>query len=140
MVLLEAWKAFEAEHGDEQSQEDVQAKMPRVVKKRRELEDGSGGMEEVSKLLLPYCNSSQMLTLNRNDLHSTTTCFSPTTRKRANRLSSSSRWHMRGAQHRLQKNSKRHPRTRTRTKSSLASVHKQYHAHYTHKHAALRYG
>lgn len=47
MVLLEAWKAFEVEHGDEGRVQDVQEKMPRVLKKRREIPGGDGAMEEV---------------------------------------------------------------------------------------------
>ena len=47
VVLLEAWKAFEAEHGDDARVAAVQAKMPRVLKKRREIPDSDGAMEEV---------------------------------------------------------------------------------------------
>ncbi len=55
VVLLEAWKAFEREHGAAQDAgpneklREVEAKMPRVVKKRRPAPDGEG-MEEVSYL------------------------------------------------------------------------------------------
>lgn len=47
VVLLEAWKSFENEYGDVQSVEDVQSRMPRVVKRRREIPGGDGAMEEV---------------------------------------------------------------------------------------------
>ncbi|EPQ31196.1 uncharacterized protein PFL1_01384 [Pseudozyma flocculosa PF-1] len=53
VVLLESWKTFEQTHGDAESLEAVQAKMPRVVKKRRELGDGSADMEEYYDLLFP---------------------------------------------------------------------------------------
>ncbi|KAJ9119125.1 NineTeen Complex (NTC) component [Naganishia vaughanmartiniae] len=42
VVLLEAWKAFEQEHGDEESLAKVQTLMPKVMKKWRQAEDGSG--------------------------------------------------------------------------------------------------
>lgn len=42
MVLLEAWKTFEQEHGDEESLAKVQELMPKVMKKWRQAEDGSG--------------------------------------------------------------------------------------------------
>jgi crooked neck len=53
VVLLEAWKAFEQVHGTDQPERlrDVEARMPRVVKKRREALDGSGGTEEYYDLL-----------------------------------------------------------------------------------------
>lgn len=54
VVLLEAWKAFEIEHGDEASQNAVQAKMPRVTKRRRPVPDGAeGAMEEYYDLAFP---------------------------------------------------------------------------------------
>ncbi|PWN53854.1 hypothetical protein IE53DRAFT_383595 [Violaceomyces palustris] len=53
VVLLESWKAFEMEHGNQKSLEGVQSRMPRVVKKRRELQDGSGTMEEYYDMLFP---------------------------------------------------------------------------------------
>ncbi|KAJ9103215.1 NineTeen Complex (NTC) component [Naganishia friedmannii] len=42
VVLLEAWNAFEQEHGDEESLAKVQTLMPKVMKKWRQAEDGSG--------------------------------------------------------------------------------------------------
>ncbi|KAL4401360.1 NineTeen Complex (NTC) component [Malassezia pachydermatis] len=53
VVLLEAWKAFEMEHGDEARVEHVQSKMPRVVKKRREIPGGDGAMEEYYDMVFP---------------------------------------------------------------------------------------
>ena len=53
VVLLEAWKAFEAEHGDKTSMDIVQSKMPRVTKKRREVPGGDGAMEEYYDLVFP---------------------------------------------------------------------------------------
>ncbi|WFD18479.1 NineTeen Complex (NTC) component [Malassezia caprae] len=53
VVLLEAWKAFEVEHGDEISMDNVQSKMPRVTKKRRQVPGGDGAMEEYYDLLFP---------------------------------------------------------------------------------------
>jgi crooked neck len=51
VVLLEAWKAFEQEHGDEESLAKVQELMPKVMKKWRQAEDGSG-LEECRSMLL----------------------------------------------------------------------------------------
>ncbi|EST05515.1 Tetratricopeptide TPR2 [Kalmanozyma brasiliensis GHG001] len=51
VVLLEAWKTFERQHGTSSTLSDVEAKFPRVVKKRREVEDGS--MEEYYDLIFP---------------------------------------------------------------------------------------
>ncbi|GAA5830801.1 hypothetical protein JCM11251_001079 [Rhodosporidiobolus azoricus] len=44
VVLLEAWKAMEATHGDSASLAKVEGMLPRVVKKMRKIEDGQ--MEE----------------------------------------------------------------------------------------------
>jgi crooked neck len=52
VVVLEAWKTFESNHGDEEGLQAVQAKMPRVVKKRRAAESGQG-MEEYYDMLFP---------------------------------------------------------------------------------------
>ena len=41
VALLQAWKAFEAEHGDEKERKEVLDMMPRRVKKRRKLDDDS---------------------------------------------------------------------------------------------------
>lgn len=46
VVLLEAWKEFEKFHGTAEELAKVEAMMPRVVKKWRKLEDGSGALEE----------------------------------------------------------------------------------------------
>ncbi|WFD37100.1 NineTeen Complex (NTC) component [Malassezia japonica] len=53
VVLLEAWKAFEVEHGDEERVQAVQEKMPRVLKKRREIPGGDGAMEEYYDMVFP---------------------------------------------------------------------------------------
>jgi crooked neck len=41
VVLLEAWKQFEQEFGSQENVEIVEKKMPRTVKKRRRVEDGT---------------------------------------------------------------------------------------------------
>ena len=46
VVLLEAWKEFEQFHGTPEELAKVTEMMPRVVKKWRKLEDGSGALEE----------------------------------------------------------------------------------------------
>lgn len=51
VVLLNAWKAFEDEYGTVEQVSAVEAKMPRVVKKRRELP--SGDLEEYYDMLFP---------------------------------------------------------------------------------------
>lgn len=53
VVLLEAWKSFETEYGNDQSVDDVQARMPRVVKRRREIAGGDGAMEEYYDMVFP---------------------------------------------------------------------------------------
>lgn len=53
VVLLEAWKSFETECGNDQSVDDVQARMPRVVKRRREIAGGDGAMEEYYDMVFP---------------------------------------------------------------------------------------
>ena len=55
-MLLEAWKDFEKEEGDEQSRKVVQDLMPRRVKKRRKIqsEDGTDqGWEEYFDYIFP---------------------------------------------------------------------------------------
>lgn len=51
LILLEAWKALEAADGDDESRAKVEGMMPRVVKKRRTVEDGS--MEEYFDMTFP---------------------------------------------------------------------------------------
>jgi crooked neck len=68
VVVLEAWKAFEAEHGQSadalqrgapnEELRKVEARMPRVVKKRRAVE-GSMAMEEYYDLLFPDDEDAQ---------------------------------------------------------------------------------
>ncbi|KAG8182521.1 hypothetical protein JTE90_002059 [Oedothorax gibbosus] len=56
MMLLEAWKEFEEQYGDEQSRLDVEKQMPKKVKKRRRMqtEDGTdGGWEEYYDYIFP---------------------------------------------------------------------------------------
>lgn len=53
VVLLEAWKSFETEYGNDESIDDVQARMPRVVKRRREIAGGDGAMEEYYDMVFP---------------------------------------------------------------------------------------
>lgn len=69
VILLEAWKAFEAEHGDEAHADAVQEKMPRVIKKRRQAPGTDGVMEEVR-----LCDSPSI-----------TIWYSPTTKRKRNR-------------------------------------------------------
>ena len=55
-MLLEAWKDFEKEHGDEKSLESVHKRMPRRVKKKRKVyrEDGTdAGWEEYWDYIFP---------------------------------------------------------------------------------------
>ena len=55
-MLLEAWRDFEKEHGDEKSRESVQKRMPRRVKKKRKVyrEDGTdAGWEEYWDYIFP---------------------------------------------------------------------------------------
>lgn len=59
VVLLEAWKAFEAEYASQVRVDDVQGKMPRVVKKRREMDGGDGAMEEVRRARVVIADAPQ---------------------------------------------------------------------------------
>ncbi|CAH1790968.1 unnamed protein product [Owenia fusiformis] len=62
LMLLEAWKEFEYEHGDEGSQEQVDKQMPKKVKKRRKVqtEDGvDAGWEEYYDYIFPDEESAQ---------------------------------------------------------------------------------
>ncbi|SPO25421.1 probable protein CCN1 - putative cell cycle control protein [Ustilago trichophora] len=53
VTLLEAWKTFERQHGNSTRLEEVESKLPRVIKKRRQLQDGSGAMEEYYDMIFP---------------------------------------------------------------------------------------
>ncbi|XP_062711437.1 protein crooked neck [Aedes albopictus] len=56
VLILEAWRDFEKEHGDEDSLRKVMAKMPRKVKKRQKIISESGveeGWEEVFDFIFP---------------------------------------------------------------------------------------
>lgn len=62
LMLLEAWKAFEEEHGDADSVSAVEKEMPRRVKKRRKIsrEDGSdAGWEEYYDYIFPSDEAAQ---------------------------------------------------------------------------------
>lgn len=52
-LLLEAWQAFEREHGSEKEINEVQALMPRKIKKRRKIPGEDGGWEEYFEYLFP---------------------------------------------------------------------------------------
>ena len=51
MLLLEAWQEFETEYGTAATQKDIEAKLPKRVKKRRQLDDGT--WEEYFDYLFP---------------------------------------------------------------------------------------
>lgn len=53
VVLLEAWKEFEANYGDDATQLKVEGMMPRVVKKWRKTDDGANAEECTFPLLDP---------------------------------------------------------------------------------------
>ncbi len=56
VVLLDAWTDFEREYGTQETLEDVEAKAPRSVKKRRRLMDDQGqpaGWEEYIDYIFP---------------------------------------------------------------------------------------
>ena len=53
-MLLEAWRDFEHERGDESSQEKIIAKMPRRIKRRmRVVDDDGDGWNEVFDFVFP---------------------------------------------------------------------------------------
>lgn len=95
MVLLEAWKSFEEEQGSAEDVQKVQEMMPKVMKKWRQAEDGSG-LEECE---FSTSTRSAMGNTDRYHLRTQTGTWSlPTTRKRPiRRVSSSSRLHRNGA-------------------------------------------
>eukprot|EP00794_Sanderia_malayensis_P017528 gene17528-19278_t len=62
LMLLESWKNFEAKCGDEETQEKIQRKMPKKVKKRRKVQtdDGSdAGWEEYFDYIFPDDEANQ---------------------------------------------------------------------------------
>ncbi|XP_046836382.1 protein crooked neck [Vespa crabro] len=61
VLLLEAWRDFENEKGDEESQTKIIAKMPRRIKRRRRIvgEDGNDGWEEVFDFVFPEDESQR---------------------------------------------------------------------------------
>lgn len=54
VVLLEAWKEFEAFHGEDADREKVEGMMPRVVKKWRKTDDGANALEECTSTGLHF--------------------------------------------------------------------------------------
>lgn len=52
-LLLEAWKSFEEQHGDETTQAHVQEMLPTTRKRWRKAEDGSGALEEYWDIAFP---------------------------------------------------------------------------------------
>jgi hypothetical protein len=95
VVLLEAWKSFEEEQGSAEDVQKVQEMMPKVMKKWRQAEDGSG-LEECE---FATWTRSHMGNTNRSRPRTQTGTWSlPTTRKRpTRRASNSSRLHRNGA-------------------------------------------
>lgn len=62
LMILESWQAFEAECGDEDSQQSVEKLLPQKVKKRRKIqtEDGSdAGWEEYYDYIFPDETAAQ---------------------------------------------------------------------------------
>ncbi|XP_056647749.1 protein crooked neck [Diorhabda sublineata] len=62
VLLLENWREFENNHGDESSKEKIEAKMPRRIKKRRKIVDEDGieqGWEEVFDYIFPEDEASR---------------------------------------------------------------------------------
>jgi len=56
LMLLEAWKAFEYENGDDRSQNYLESRMPKRIKKRRKIETPDGteaGWEEYFDYIFP---------------------------------------------------------------------------------------
>ncbi|CAD5231696.1 unnamed protein product [Bursaphelenchus xylophilus] len=63
LMLLENWKEFEVEHGDQETQETVQKYMPKKVKKRRQLHTADGadaGVEEYFDYIFPQDSMLRM--------------------------------------------------------------------------------
>ncbi|ORX46855.1 pre-mRNA-splicing factor clf1 [Piromyces finnis] len=54
VVLLESWKEFETEKGDEEHLKKVEQMMPKIVKKRRRIEDETGGDQVTWEEYLDY--------------------------------------------------------------------------------------
>jgi len=54
VVLLESWKEFEAEKGDEEHLKKVEQMMPKIVKKRRRIEDETGSGQVTWEEYLDY--------------------------------------------------------------------------------------
>ncbi|KXS18003.1 pre-mRNA-splicing factor clf1 [Gonapodya prolifera JEL478] len=58
VVLMESWREFERTYGDADSQGKIEAKMPKVVKKRRRVED-TGAWEEYMDYVFPDDEAEQ---------------------------------------------------------------------------------
>ena len=61
-MLLEGWKAFELEHGDEETRKKVEEKMPKRMKKRRKIETADG----VSFFSFKYLNFEEGRDVTQN--------------------------------------------------------------------------
>uniref|UniRef100_A0A915KUN6 Crooked neck protein n=1 Tax=Romanomermis culicivorax TaxID=13658 RepID=A0A915KUN6_ROMCU len=62
LLLLEAWKEFEAENGDDSSKAEVDNEMPKKIKKRRKIETEDGtdaGWEEYYDYIFPSDEKNQ---------------------------------------------------------------------------------
>ncbi|KAF5270443.1 hypothetical protein FQR65_LT05632 [Abscondita terminalis] len=62
VLLLESWRDFEMEHGDEDSKKKVENKMPKRIKKRQKVIDEDGieqGWEEVFDYIFPEDEASK---------------------------------------------------------------------------------
>lgn len=69
LALLQSWKEFETDHGDQEQQEHVRRYLPRKVKKRRQLHTADGaeaGMEEYFDYIFPQDQSEFILLLKFN--------------------------------------------------------------------------
>lgn len=51
VLLLEAWKEFEAEHGDEESRDKLKTKLPKRIKRRQRVQ-ADDGVSFISNLVI----------------------------------------------------------------------------------------
>jgi crooked neck len=61
VLLLEAWRDFEPQNGDENSLENVMQKMPRRVEKRQRIEADDGAEEGREEFLITYFQRMRIL-------------------------------------------------------------------------------